>query len=259
MRVRLPFLIISILLLNFSSKANPDFDRLKNEIIKNLRWFGDDLIYLDYERARIDIDSLASSTELKLRKLLTYNESINLDIKEFPNLRLDAYTQDSLRIRLYYFSNVVGPTGYEDVHTVCQWQSQKGKLFSFAISSKILGTIGSIYKLKSKSDQLYLVQSQDFYNTIIYVIQFKGDYLILDYPAFVNESSIILEHADVSFEPRQQKLSVKLYKEENYEMYNVVEPMRSKAEESESYKKILEYFKNKVTVNFIFNGRKFID
>jgi len=258
MRIKLTLLIILILSLNVSSKANPGFDRLKNEIIKNLKWFSDTLIYSEYENAGIDIDSLALSTELKLRKLLTYKESINLNLKEFPNLKLDAYTEDSLRICLYYFSNTVGPTGYEDVHTVCQWKNQKGKLFSYIISSKIFGTIGRIYKLKSSSEQLYLLLSQNFYNTIVYVIQFKGDYLILDYPAFVNVSSIILKSADVSFNPHEQKLSVKLY-EDNAGMEDVVDPMVDKAEKSESYRKILKYFKNKESVSFTFNGRKFIE
>lgn len=254
----LPLFCFVTFFISGSTTTHSEFDRLKNEIIRNLKWFSDTLKYHDYEAAGIDIDSLATSTELQLQALLTFKESMDLNLSEFPNLKLAADTHDMLQIRLYYFSHVVGPTGYEDVHTVCQWRNKKGRLLSHGISSKIPGTIVRIHNLRSNAGQLYLLQSQDFSNTIVYIIQFRGSYLLLDYPAFVTVPNIILKNAYVSFMPEKQTLAVRLY-DDNTAAEAVIDPMVDKARDSESYKRIIEYFKDKRSVNFTFNGLQFLE
>jgi hypothetical protein len=104
----------------FQAKAQSNFNELKLEVIENLKWSSQDLNYEAYEENNINIDSLATITENKLADLLKHKEATYLDLKEFPNLHLNATTSDSLNIRFYSFKNLVGPTGYESVHTVTQ-------------------------------------------------------------------------------------------------------------------------------------------
>jgi len=257
-------LLLTLFLLTIfcaQTKAQSEFDKLKSELKENLKWFSSNLNYQEYESKRINIDSLATSTEKKLANLLVLKESTNLDLKEFPNLQISASTTDSLNIRFYTFSNLVGPTGYESVHTVIQWTNNKGKLFSYPIALKVSGKIVKIYKLKSTNSNLYLLLSSDYFTTIAYVIQIKGNYLNLDYPAFLNSPEISVNRMNVSFNKQTQVLTI-----DSYENYGVDEKtllnMRVKVDKNLSYQKIIKQFDKQFEVSdsikLKFDGLKFI-
>lgn len=250
----------------FQTKAQSNFDKLKLEMKENLKWFSQDLNYTVYEANNINIDSLAASTEDELANLLKIKESTDLDLKEFPNLHLNVTTTDSLNIRLYSFSNSVGPTGYESVHTVIQWTDTKGTLFSFPVSSKVPGAIGEIYKLKSNNSTLYLLLSNDYFTNIQYVIQFKGNNLILDYPAFANSPQISENRMDVSFNDITQVLTIASYENSDDEEPDVDDirllHIGDYADEDPSNQKIIKQLykqlQNNHSIKLKFDGHKFI-
>jgi hypothetical protein len=254
-------ILFLLAILSFQTNAQSNFDKLKAELKSNLKWFSDDYIYSDYEENNIDIDSLATITERKLTQLLTLSESYNLDPKEFPNLNLFVTSNDSLNIRFFSFSNSVGPTGYESVHTVIQWTNRTGKLLSYCISSKIPGSISKIHKLKSESSVLYLILANDYFTTIQYVIQFKGDYLILDYPAFVNSPQLLFNRMNSFFSDKTQELTIESYEDVGIDD-NTLLPMSVRADENPSFRKLTSYFerqfKNKKLSKLKFDGIKFI-
>ncbi|GAL87281.1 hypothetical protein MYP_4511 [Sporocytophaga myxococcoides] len=261
--LKFTLLVILIILLNFQSKATSTLDSLKAEINKDLKWFNNTR---DHELVdSIIMDDLEERLKKNLLKLLTFKEMANLNLKEFPNLKLDASTNDSLKIRFYSFGYLSGATGYEYKTTIIQWQNKNGKLFSYAISSKIGGTIGQISKLKPN---LYLLRAQDSSTTNLYVIQFKGDFLILNYPAFIRSPNIKLDHMDITFNPKTQTLLIASYPEVGLNTYDLLQSMRYHSETNPSYKKIITMFENffnnckdeyNCSLRLKFTGLKFIE
>jgi hypothetical protein len=111
--------------------------------------------------------------------------------------------------------------GVVHLYHFVQWQNQEGQLFAYDLNNKLPKLqYGPAYHLGSQgSSELYLlygscavsvpdcvgapVSSQGFY-----VLQIKGDYLILDYPAFGERSSIESSEYDMFYDEKTKNIEM---------------------------------------------------
>ena len=136
-----------------------------------------------------DIDSLINSTGSKLIEILKKQEIENPD-----NLGIDCISSEDSIITIYTFSYNSGGTRGTINNPVIQWKKSDGSFGAYELFRGVEVSISDIYKLPSDDKDLYLLIGSEKGSSIVYdayaiVIQIKNDYLILDYPAFLNKSS----------------------------------------------------------------------
>lgn len=143
-----------------------------------------------------DIDNLVFSTGNKLIEILKSQKIENPD-----NLGIDCISSKDSIISVYTFSYNSGGTRGTIHNPVIQWKKKDGSLGAYELypanKKKFRGvefSISEIYKLPSNNKKLYLLIGSEkgssiMYNAYAIVIQIKNNYLILDYPAFLNKSS----------------------------------------------------------------------
>lgn len=175
-----------------------------------------ELVYLDKmphvlrENPDFDPEVYSSRVAKKLQKLLTFDESRPIidtayfGGKYYPLLKLSIQTDDKRNIRIYNFGYDCGGTRGSITHSVIQYTNDAGKLYTYDISRKINCRFFKIFLLQ---DDLYLLFGDEkayggCRTQTAYIIQFKGNYLILDYPAFIDRPD--LNFCNVAFDYNQK-------------------------------------------------------
>jgi hypothetical protein len=182
---------------------------LFNQIEKGIKQSNE---YNYINNGNFDVDSICSITSNRLVKLL---KTKRLSIKEEKKLGLEYIqkTEDSSNIRIYHFGYSSGGSRGFVTYPIIQWTNRKGKIFAYNLSNYLHCRFIGIKKLKSNDKNLYiLLGGEKAFNScvskIAYVIRIKGDYLILDYPAFKNRAYLNLCNAAFSFDEKSQTLTL---------------------------------------------------
>lgn len=162
--------------------------------------------YPDY-----NIDSLCLITAKKTAKLMSGSNFSNTYYKSL-GLKLAIESKDKTNVKVFNFGYDCGGTRRVITHPIIQWKNAIGKTFAYNLSAKINCNFFEIHQLKSKGRNLYLligVEAGDSncYQGIAYVIEIKGDKLILDFPAFVNRPYLNLCNREFEFDENTQTLT----------------------------------------------------
>ncbi|RZJ82164.1 MAG: hypothetical protein EOO47_01615 [Flavobacterium sp.] len=189
----------------FAQAKNP-YLKLAGEIKKNT-----DIIsgYNYSETPDLNIDSICLVTAKKSVKLLTNNNWSESALKKI-GLHLSLDSKDANAIRVFNFGYDCGGTRRVITHPIIQWKNKAGKTFAYNFSSKINCRFNEVYKLKSSNRDLYLLVGQESgdgscYQSVAYVIEIKGDFLILDQPFFADLPFINLCNLEYDFNPKTQE------------------------------------------------------
>lgn len=247
------FLIMCVHVTGFSQRSTKT---LISQIQKNI-------IALDkyhYRNSTIDPDSLSLATANKLVNLLKRKQLSKTEVEKL-GLELSIKTIDSSNIRIYSFKyNCGGSAGYI-WHPVMQWTNKTGKLFAYNFSKYVNCNFDEINRLSSTSKNLYLLIGSTRGNgacmaSCIYTIQIKGDYLILDYAAFVTAPYLWFCNTEINFDSKKQRLKITFERREDMYSYDT----DSKYLKSEkSIQKLRSWFIQEEwwTVDLKFNGTRF--
>lgn len=204
------FLLTLLLFLSIISvgQKNNYQKKLTGQIKKNIS-FARSFVYA--ENSDYNIDSLCKVTANKVVNLMAGNNYSSIYYQNL-GLKLSAECKDKTAIKIYNFGYDCGGTRRLITHPVIQWKNADGKIFAYNLSSKINCDFFEIHRLKSQSRNLYLligVEAGDSncYQGIAYVIEIKGDYLIVDNPIFVNRPYLNLCNREFEFDAKTQVLT----------------------------------------------------
>lgn len=183
------------------------YSKLASEIKKNISYAAG---YVYNEQPDYNIDSLCLATAKKSIKLLANTNWTNASYKNL-GLRLSLSSKDKTDIKIFNFGYDCGGTRRVITHPIIQWKNGAGKTFAYNFSNKINCSFTEIYKLKSPGRNLYLLigyESGDgsCYQSIVYVVEIKGDYLLLDQPVFVNRPYLNFCNLEFDFDVKTQVL-----------------------------------------------------
>ena len=145
------------------------------------------------------------------RQLASYLKTHNLSAADAKKLGLYLAVEsgDAAQFRVYTFNYHSGGTRGQVNVPVMQWKNQVGKLFSYAPAME--NGFYEIHKLKSPGRTLYLLLGDEQGSSrcmqhIAYVVELKGNYLLLDAPAFDQSPYLSLCDVTMEFDARQQVL-----------------------------------------------------
>lgn len=196
----------------FSQVQDTAYLKLEKQLKKNLLLCKayDERNYDVLEKDNLDIDSISTKAVQELTRLLTYEESRNLNPEEFPCLHLDASTDDSTRVRIYSIRYNSGGILGDIIFPVIQWTNKNNKLLSYNSSSILLWMRfnGQAYKLKSDSaSSLYLFlgevrESFMDYGSFAVTYRFEGDSFYTNYHAFANRNDTYLRFTNITYAPQ---------------------------------------------------------
>lgn len=204
------FLLALLLSLSIISvgQTNNYQKKLSEQIKKNIR-FARSFVYA--ENSDYNIDSLCTVTANKVVNLMVGNNYSSVYYQSL-GLKLSAEHKDKTAIKIYNFGYDCGGTRRVITHPIIQWKNEYGKIFAYNLSSKINCSFFKIHHLRSQSRNLYLLIGAEAgdgncYQGIAYVIQIKGDYLIVNNPIFVNRPYLNLCNREFEFDPKAQILT----------------------------------------------------
>lgn len=248
------FLIIFINVAGFSQQS---IKTLTNQIKQNLIKL-DDFPFVDNT---FDPDSLSLITASQLVRLLKKKKISEKEAKEI-GLVCSIKTTDSSNIRIYNFYYTTGGTRASITHPVIQWTNKKEQLFAYNLSKYVNYEFNQINQLVSTSKNLYLLTGHEPGNGaciqgVIYTIQIKGDYLILDYPAFSTASYLGFCNVEIDFDEKKQKLN--LLFDSYYDIYYYTDEKRY-LKSKNSIQKLDNWFNQNATTNLVslkFTGTRF--
>ena len=145
------------------------------------------------------------------KQLVAYLKSHELSAAEAQKLGLDMSvdSKDAAHLRVYTFGYHSGGTRGTVNIPIMQWKNQAGKLFAYA--PDIECAVNEIHKLTSPGRTLYLLLGNEQGSSICvqgmaYVLELKGNYLLLDTPAFDKSASLAFCNITMEFDARQQVL-----------------------------------------------------
>ncbi len=158
----------------------------------------DTMSYKDYAND-INVDSIALVTGQKIIEILK-EQVIKLpdSITNFTSIS----SIDSL-IAVYTYSYSSGGTRGDIDIPVIQWRKKDG---SYGVLGKIFGLeimFYEIFKLPSSDKDLYMLIGNEkcdgrTFEAVAYVVQIEKNNLIVDYPAFLNQSPVLIYIDDVT-------------------------------------------------------------
>ncbi len=203
-------LLLSLSIISFGQKSNYQ-KKLTEQIKKNIS-FTRSFVYA--ENPDYNIDSLCKVTANKVVNLMVSNNYSSIYYQNL-GLKLSAECKDKTAIKIYNFGYDCGGTRRIITHPIVQWKNEYGKIFAYNLSSKINCDFFEIYQLKSQSRNLYLLIGTEAgdgncYQGIAYVIEIKGNYLIVNNPVFVNRPYLNLCNREFEFDTKTQILTSSL-------------------------------------------------
>lgn len=177
-----------------------------------------------YDEDTEEIDFDAAKNQLA-KSLMTYLKQDTLSEKQLYGKEtmsnFSVSVSEDGKIRLYTYSFHSGGTRGEVHLPIIQWKKSDGSWGAYELPYEM--HFYSIDKLKSERT-LYLLSGMEKGSSRLFVamdlvIRIKNDYLILDYPAFFNESSSLVFFDDTSsgdgsciacmeFDPKTQNISI---------------------------------------------------
>lgn len=256
-------IIFSSLLLLFSVNSNAQkLKQTELAIKKNIEKIEN---YTYRETPDLDIDGLCFRTAQKTVKLLNKTKLTKSKAKAI-GLEISANNEKS-GIIIVNFSYSSGGTRGNISHPIIQWKNKNGKLFAYNLSSKINCNFTSIEPLKSKNRNLFLLFGMEkgdgaCEQSMVYAIEIKDDFLILDNPVFVNRPYLNLCNTNFDFDQKKQILyGSTMFEGADNRMKSSVE--NEQGEYSKSKKdndallKLLE-FGDRKDVELKFDGTKFV-
>ena len=186
---------------------NHIYHSLASEIKKNISFVA---AYTYNNEPDYNIDSLCLATAKKSVKLLANTNWTNVNYKAL-GLRLSLTSGDRTEIKIFNFGYDCGGTRRIITHPIIQWKNTSGKTFAYNLSSNINCDFNEIYKLKSPGKNRYLLIGQESgdgncYQSVAYVIEIRGDHLIIDQPAFADLGYINLCNMEFDFDSKTQIL-----------------------------------------------------
>jgi hypothetical protein len=207
-----------------------EFYTLRKQIKANLLLLESKAIAYPEERdTTFDEEIYCKKIARKIGKLLNFEEARQpLELNDFiwnsvSLFRFCAKTDDKRNIRIYNFGyNVNGSRAWVS-HPIIQWTDDQNKVFTYNLSKQINCDFSKIYPL---NDDLYLLIGDEpgsgaCVQNIIYVIQFKGDYLILDYPAFLDRSYLNFCNVTFTFNSQTKILTAQAWEFSHYSAFNL--------------------------------------
>jgi hypothetical protein len=166
------------------------------ELIKN--------IALVHRTNKGDAEKLIGETAQQLVAFLKAHELSAATAKRL-GLYFSAAPEDVAHFRGYMFKYHSGGTRGVVTIPVFQWRNAAGKRFVYRFNGE--AAFVKIYRLASPGRTLYLLLGGDngdsrCYNDMAYVAELKGDYLLLDNPAFGSKPALELCNVDRQFDAR---------------------------------------------------------
>lgn len=227
--------------------------------------------YVYSEHPNYDIDSMCKVTANKVVNLMTGNNYSTVYYKNL-GLRLSAEcveSKDKNGLKIYSFGFDCGGTRRVITHPIIQWKNRQGKTFAYNFSSKINCDFYKIHKLKSPSRDLYLLigteaGDSNCYQGIVYVIEIKGNYVILNSPVFVNRPYLNLCNREYEFDPKTQVLTSMLQHETTpYPLESAVDNQREYSKDKLANTQLINLigpgYNSKPSIFYLkFNGFKFV-
>ena len=154
------------------------------------------------------LDQLMSKTA---RQLVAYLGAHDLSKAAAENLGLDLSvdSKDAAHFKVYTYSYSSGGTRGTIHRPVFQWQNAAGKLFAYRPDKEC--DFSEIYKLATPGRTQYLLLGAEKGDSQClsyeaHVIELKGNYLLLDNPAFGKGPTIHLCNVEMTFDASQQAL-----------------------------------------------------
>ena len=158
-----------------------------------------------------DETSLGDLPDKTARQLVTYLKAHELPDAEATELDLAQLesSPDAARLRVYTFGYSSGGTRGTVHVPIVQWQNAAGKRFAYKLGEEC--AFSEIHKLASPGRTLYLLLGQETANSYTevseaYVVELKGDYLLLNNGAFGQGPSLSLGDVDMQFDETKQLL-----------------------------------------------------
>ncbi|QNH60574.1 hypothetical protein [Hymenobacter sediminicola] len=171
---------------------------------------------------------LIAKTARQVALYLLFHELSAAEAKKL-GLYLSVDSKDAAQFRVYLFNYHSGGTRGQVNVPVMQWKNQAGQLFSYAPALE--AGFYEIHKLKSPGRKLYLLLADEQGSSrcmqrIAYVVELKGNYLLLDAPAFDQSPYLSLCDVPMEFDARQQLLRLDVTEFDFYYYEPQSEPYR---------------------------------
>jgi hypothetical protein len=200
-------LLLSLSMMGVGQRNNHQ-QKLSEQIKKNISFAGR---FVYSENPDYNIDSLCKVTANKVVNLMA-DHHYSSHYYQSLGLKLSVACKDKTAIKIYNFGYDCGGTRRVINHPIIQWKNESGKIFAYNLSSRINCNFFEIHQLKSQSRNLYLLMGTEAgdgqcYQSIVYVIEIKGDYLILNNPVFVNRPYLNLCNREFEFDTKTQVLT----------------------------------------------------
>lgn len=146
------------------------------------------------------------------RQLLAYLKTHEVSAAGAKSLGLGyGESPDAARLKVFSYTYSSGGTRGEITQSVFQWKNQAGQLFAYAAHDE--GGFGEIYKLASPGRTQYLLLGNEQGSSICvrgiaWLIELKGNYLLLDNKAFDNKPTLDICNVELSYKADHQALLV---------------------------------------------------
>ncbi|MCA8830032.1 hypothetical protein [Hymenobacter pini] len=152
------------------------------------------------------------------RKLVAYLRTHRLDDLQASRLgiTLGAASDDQAQLSVYSFTHDSGGTRGTVDNVVVQWQNAAGQLFAYHVPVEC--AFSELYPLQAPGRKLYLLLGNEKGSGIClgytaYVLELKGNYLILDNQVFSvkdhsNKNELTICNVAMTFDPARQILSL---------------------------------------------------
>lgn len=154
-------------------------------------------------------DNLLSKTS---RQLIAYLKVHEVSAAAAKRLGLGySESPDAVHLKVLSYTYSSGGTRGDITKSVFQWKNQAGQLFAYAARDE--GGCNEIYKLASPGRTQYLLLGNEQGSSICvrgiaWLIELKGNYLLLDDKAFDNKPTLDICNVDISYQAGRQALVI---------------------------------------------------